>query len=82
MERLKALLRRFGETSADCIVHTQGFNLSSVSLLIDDYRRIDISSKFSPIFNLVVNQFVVRVDITPVTSSKALFDAGLSCTEA
>jgi len=46
------------ETGANSVENTKGLNLSTVGLLVDDDRGIDVSAEFFPVADLVVNEVV------------------------
>jgi hypothetical protein len=66
VERLHALIGWLGEPGADCIVHTQRFDLPSVSLLINDNRWVNVGTVLSPVSNFIINLLIVGVFRFPI----------------
>lgn len=59
MQCLQALIGRITETGADCIEDAERLNLTTVSLLINDNRRVDVCTVLLPVGNLLVNEKVL-----------------------
>ena len=65
VESLEALVGRLCETGANCIEHAQRLDLSTVSLLVNDNRGVDIGSILIPVGNFFVDLSVVGGSETP-----------------
>jgi len=55
---LKALIGRSRKSGADSIEDAERFNLTTVGLLVDNNRGVNVSSIFLPVGNLIINELV------------------------
>lgn len=65
MQGLKTLLWGVLERSTKSIEHRKGFNLSTVSLLVNDNRRVNICSEFFPVADLSIDDLVHTSGLGP-----------------
>ena len=70
MEGLKALVRRLCEACTDGIEHADWLDLTTVGLLIDHNRWVNVGSIFFPIGNFFVNVGVVCLAGAPLALVK------------
>jgi hypothetical protein len=80
MQGLQAHVGCVGETGADGVEDTKRFDLSTVSLLVDDNGGIDVGAKVFPVADLNVDVFVLGRGFAPLAlfnSKEAVLDAVL-----
>ena len=68
MQSFEANLRRVRKACTEGIEDREGLDLTSIGFFVDNYRRIDISSKRLPVFDLAVDDCVSYLLLLPVLS--------------
>ena len=62
---LKALIGWVSEASADCIKDAERLDLTTISLLINDYRRVNIGAVILPVRNFIIYVGIVNLTLSP-----------------